>query len=166
MKTPQTNLTMNGVVSRHSSVNLHLQANDLREVDAIAEMFRTPAPGETLQPLGLAGAATFQGYVQELYGGTAFGGAAHGDESSVQGNGLEGVQGRGGWEPLAIERAKCRAGPLLPWTHITFKCERGGLSKWSFTENSPLQVQLNASQIDITDPDPVGGGNRFPSPVL
>jgi translocation and assembly module TamB len=26
-----------------------------------------------------------------------------------------------------------------------------GLSKWSFTENSPLQLQLNASQVDIAD---------------
>jgi len=38
LRTPQTNLTMNGVVSKRSSLALRLQANDLREVATIANL--------------------------------------------------------------------------------------------------------------------------------
>ena len=66
MHTPQTNLTSgwNVVSDRSKSRHLHLQADDLREVETIADVFRTAPPGKALQPLGLAGTASFQGSVQ------------------------------------------------------------------------------------------------------
>ena len=41
---------------------------------------------------------------------------------------------------------------LEPASHgkITFDAS-AGLHKWAFTENSPLQVDLNATQLDIQD---------------
>src|SRR5215469_16731440 len=44
VRTPQTLLTMNGVMSKHSNVALKLQVNDLREIETVADLFRTPAP--------------------------------------------------------------------------------------------------------------------------
>ena len=41
-RTPQTNLNLNGTVSKSSSLAVQLQANDLREVESIADLFRTP----------------------------------------------------------------------------------------------------------------------------
>ncbi len=61
LQTPATNLTMNGVISKRSSLAVHLEANDLREVAAIAGLF---TPAATAQPLDLSGAASFQGTVQ------------------------------------------------------------------------------------------------------
>jgi translocation and assembly module TamB len=149
VKTSQTNLTMNGVVSKHSSVSLHLQANDLREVDALAEMFRTAPPGQTLQPLGLAGAATFQGNVQ---GSTA--------EPHLTGQlSATNLQYKGSsWKQfhsavdLSPSQVSLQHASLQPASHgdITFSAS-AGLSKWSLTENSPIQIQLNASQVDIED---------------
>jgi translocation and assembly module TamB len=149
VKMPQTNLTMNGVVSNHSSVSLHLQANDLREEDALAEMFRTPAPGQTLQPLGLAGAATFQGNVH----GSAAEPHLTGQLSATN------LQFKGsGWKvfraavDLSPSQLSLQSADLEPASHgrITFSAS-AGLSKWLFKENSPMQVQLNASEVDIAD---------------
>jgi translocation and assembly module TamB len=149
MKTPQTNLTMNGVVSKHSSVSLHLQANDLREVDALAVMFRTPAPGQTLQPLGLAGAATFQGNVQGSTAQPRLTGRLSATNLQFKGS---------SWKlfhsavDLSPSQLSLQLASLEPASHgdITFSASVG-LSKWSFTENSLIQVQLNASQVDIAD---------------
>src|SRR5262249_16293073 len=64
VRTPQTDLMMNGTISKRSSLAVRLQANDLREVATIANLFSTPKPGNAQQPLDLAGSATFQGNVQ------------------------------------------------------------------------------------------------------
>ena len=45
LRTPQTNLTMNGTISKRSSLALHLEANDLREVSTIAGLFSTAGFG-------------------------------------------------------------------------------------------------------------------------
>ena len=149
VKTPQTNLTMNGVVSQHSSVSIHLQANDLREEDAIAEMFRTAAPGQTLHPLGLAGAATFQGNVQGSTVAPHLTGQL--SATNLQYNGTT-------WKVFHSEvdaspsQISLQHGSLQSSPHgdVAFSASIG-LNKWAFTENSPIQIQLNASQIDIAD---------------
>ncbi len=45
-------LTMNGVVSQRSSLDLKFQSNNLSELETVADLFRTPAPGQPVQPLG------------------------------------------------------------------------------------------------------------------
>jgi translocation and assembly module TamB len=149
VKTPQTNLTMNGIVSNNSSVSLHLQSNDLREVDAIAEMFRTPAPGQTLRPLGLAGVATFQGSVQGSTSAPHLTGLL--TATNLQYNGTS-------WKvfhsnvDLSPSQMSLQSASLESASHgvITFSAS-AGLNKWSFDENSPIQIELNASQLNIED---------------
>jgi translocation and assembly module TamB len=149
VKTPQTNLTMNGVVSRHSSVSLNLQANDLREVDALAELFQTPAPGQTAQPLGLAGAATFQGNVRGSTAEPHLTGQLTATNLQYNGTNWKGLHSTVDLSPskLSLQQAS-----LQPASHgnITFSASTG-LSQWSFTENSLVQVQLNASEVNIAD---------------
>ena len=53
LKTPQTSLTLNGAVSDRSSLNVGLQANNLHELETIADIFRTPSPGQPAPALGL-----------------------------------------------------------------------------------------------------------------
>ena len=149
VKTPQTSLTLNGVVSRHSSVNVHLQANDLREVDALAEMFRAVEPGQTLQPLGLAGAATFQGNVQGSTAEPHLTGQLSATNLQYRGTGWKVFRAAVDGSPSQLSVQNAELDPVSHG-HITFSAS-AGLSNWSFTENSPLQVQLNASQLDIGD---------------
>jgi translocation and assembly module TamB len=149
VRTPQTNLTMNGTVSKHSSVSLQLQASDLREVDALAEVFRTSSPGQTIQPFGLAGAANFQGNVQ----GTAAEPHLTGQlaATNLQFNGSSWKVFRTAVD-LSPSRLSLQHADLEPASHgqITFSASTG-LSRWSFAENSPIEMKLNASQVDIAE---------------
>ena len=149
LHTPQTNLTMNGVIGKRSSLALHLQANDLREVATVANLFTTPQPGTSAPPLDLAGAATFQGSVQGSISAPHLTGQL--SASNLHVNGTD-------WRVL---RTNIDAGPsmvslqhadLEPQSHgrITFNASTG-LTRWSFTNTSPIQLELDASQINVAE---------------
>ncbi len=142
-------MTMNGVVSKHSSLSLNLQANDLREVDAIAEMFRTPAPGQTLQPLALSGTATLQGNVQGSTTEPHLTGQLSATNLQYEGTSWKVFRTAVDLSSsqLSLQHADLEASSH---GHIAFSASVG-LSKWSFTENSPVHLEMNASQVDIAN---------------
>lgn len=149
LRTPQTNLTMNGVVGKHSSLALHLQANDLKEAATIANLFRAPAANGAPQPLDLSGAATFQGNVSGSTSAPHLTGQLSATNLHVNGT---------DWKVFrtAIDASPSHAAlqnaDLEPRSRgrITLNASTG-LTKWSFTNNSPVQVELNASQLDVAD---------------
>jgi translocation and assembly module TamB len=147
LRTPQTNLTMNGVISKRSSLALHLQANDLREIVSIENMFRTPAPDGAPQPLELAGLATFRGNVQGSISAPHLAGQL--TASNLHVNGTDWKVFRSDVE-VSPSMASLQHADLEPETHgrITFNASTG-LANWSFTNDSPIQVELNASQMDV-----------------
>ena len=135
LHTPQTSLTMNGVVSDKSSLALQIQANDLREIETVAAIFQSSAPGTPLQPIGLAGTASFQGVVQgsvavpHLTGQLA--------AQNLQANGTT-------WKvlrthvDLSPSQISLQQGDLEPADQgkVTFNAT-AGLQKWSFSDASP-----------------------------
>ena len=149
VRTPQTSLTMNGVMSKHSNVVLALQANDLREIERIADLFRTPVPGQTLQPLGLAGKATFNGTL----GGSMTTPNLRGQlgVSNLQVYGTMWQVVRTGVD-ISPSVARLQNAVLEPPTQGRISMDASvGLRKWSFTNTSPIQVNLNASELNVTD---------------
>ena len=149
VRMPQTSLTMNGVMSKRSNVALKLQSNDLHEFETVADLFRTPAPGQTLQPLGLYGTAAFNG---TLGGSTA---APHLTGQLLASNlRIHGTE----WRVLRTgvdaspSLAKLENAVLEPASQGRISLNASvGLRKWSFTETSPVQINLNASQLNVTD---------------
>jgi translocation and assembly module TamB len=149
LRTPQSTLTMNGLVSQRSSLDLKFQSNNLSELEAIADVFRTPVPGQPMQPLGLAGTALFQGTVRGTTSAPHLTGQL--TASNFKFNGTE-------WRVLKTNvdaspsMASLQHADLEPASHgkITFDAS-AGLHKWSFTDASPLQVDLDASQLDVQD---------------
>jgi translocation and assembly module TamB len=144
LRTPQSTLTMNGIVSQRSRLDLKFQSNNLAELETIADLFRT-----SNQPLGLAGTALFQGTVRGTTSAPHLTGQLTASQFKV--NGTE-------WRVLRTNvdvnpsLASLQHADLEPASHgkITFDAS-AGLHKWAFTENSPLQVDLNATQLDIQD---------------
>ncbi len=144
LRTPQSTLTMNGIVSQRSRLDLKFQSNNLAELETIADLFRT-----SNQPLGLAGTALFQGTVRGTTSAPHLTGQLTASQFKV--NGTE-------WRVLRTNvdvnpsLASLQHADLEPASHgkITFDAS-AGLHKWTFTENSPLQVDLNATQLDIQD---------------
>jgi translocation and assembly module TamB len=145
LHTPATNLTMNGVISKKSSLAVHLQANDLREVVTIAGLFTTP----TAQPLDLSGAASFQGTVQGSMSAPHLTGQLAASNLHVNGTDWKVVRTGVDASPSS---ASLQHAELEPQTggRITFSASTG-LNKWSFTNASPIQVDLDASHMNIAD---------------
>ncbi len=149
LRTPQSTLTMNGVVSRRSSLDLKFQSNNLNELETVADVFRTAVPGQPVQPLGLAGRALFQGTVRGSTSAPHLAGQL--TASDFKFNGTE-------WRVLKTNveatpsMASLQHADLEPASHgkITFDAS-AGLHQWSFTDASPLQVDLDASQLDVQD---------------
>ncbi len=149
LHTPQTSLTLDGVMSENSQVVLKLQSNDLHELETVADLFRTPAPGQPLQPLGLAGTATFNG---QLGGSTAaphLKGQLQAANLHVHGTEWRSIRTGVDVSPsmAKIENAQLQ---LATQGQISLTAS-AGLDKWAFTETSPVQVNLDASQLNIED---------------
>ncbi len=144
LRTPQSTLTMNGVVSQRSSLEVRFQSNNLAELETVADLFTT-----STQPLGLAGTALFQGNVRGSLSAPHLTGQLTASQFKV--NGTE-------WRVLRTNvdvspsLASLQHADLEPASHgkITFDAS-AGLHKWAFTDSSPLQVNLNASQLDVQD---------------
>jgi translocation and assembly module TamB len=148
VRTAQTQLTLNGTVSQHSSLAIRLQANDLRELGTIANSFRAPSPNQ--QPIEASGTASFQGNVQRSTSAphltgqfTALNLHLNGSDWKVVRTGLDASPDHAALENADLEPASRGA--------ITLNA-RAGLKKWAFDENtSPVEAQIRASQIDLRD---------------
>lgn len=146
VRTPQTTLTMNGVLSQRSSLALHLQANDLREVSSIAELFSTAKPGQA-RALNLAGSATFTGKVQGSTTAPHLTGQLIASDLEV--NGTLWKVFRSGVE-VSPSEAKLVNAELEPQPKGRIQMNASaGLTRWAFSKTSPIQIDLTASKMDI-----------------
>jgi translocation and assembly module TamB len=145
LRTTSTNLTLNGTVSNNSSLAIRLQASDLSELAAIMNSFRPPAAGQ--KPLNLSGAATFQGNVRGSMSAPLLTGQLTATHLNLNGSEWKLVRTgvNAGPDHAALENAL-----LQPASRgqITVNA-RAGLNKWAFTKQSPVDAQVNASQIDL-----------------
>ncbi len=145
LRSSQSNLSLNGTVSRNSSLAVNLQASDLSEVATFANLFRAPAADGS--PLDLTGRASFQGIVRgstiapDLTGNLT--------AQNLEYNGTR-------WTSLqtGVELSPAQA----TLTNIRVQsADRGqiagsasiGLHDWSFTRQSAIQLELNASQLNV-----------------
>ena len=150
LRTPQTNIDLNGAISKNSSLSIRLQATDLREVESIADIFRTPtAPGQSPQQLGLAGTATFNGVVRGSTSAPHLTGQLVAQNLQVHGSSWKLIRSNIDASPSAVNLRNAELDPAAQG-HITLNAGLE-LHKWSFSKTSPIQLQLNAAQLNISD---------------
>jgi len=149
VRTPQTDLTMDGTIGSRSSLSLHLQANDLREVATIVDLFRSPQPGQSLQGLDLAGKASFQGNVQGSTTAPHLTGQLTADNLRFNGTTWKTIRTGVDVSPsqASLQHADLE---FASQGHITLNASTG-LTKWSFNNMSPIQADLNISQVNVPD---------------
>lgn len=149
LDTPQTSLDLNGTISEHSSLAVRLQANDLHEVDAVAELFRTSPPEKSIQPLGLSGTANFNGEIRGSTSAPHLTGQFVAQNLQFQGSAWKLIHTSIDLSPSALDLGHAE---LVPATQgrITMNAE-AQLHQWSFSSHSPVQIQLTASQLDIKE---------------
>lgn len=157
LRTTETSLTMNGTVSQHSSLAIRLQASDLRELSTIANMFSPPAQGK--QPLTLAGSATFAGNVQGSTAAPHLAGQLSATHLEVNGTAWKVFRAGVDASPSQAALRNAELDPE-PQGHIALNAS-ASLHKWAFSKTSPVNVDLNASQLDIASLEKMAG-QTFP----
>ncbi|MFZ1012571.1 MAG: translocation/assembly module TamB domain-containing protein, partial [Terracidiphilus sp.] len=154
-RTAHTNLGMNGTIGRQSRLNLDLQAGDLREVATIVDLFRAPTPGESTQPLDLAGTASFQGSIQGSTVAPRLTGQL--TAANLHFNGSDWKTLRTGID-AGPDHARLQHAELVPATRGSIQLDaRAVLKNWRFTNQNPVQIDLHASQMNIADLQKIAG---------
>ncbi len=141
----QTQIRLNGTISRSSSLTVSVQANDLREVATLADLVRTPKPGEP--NLDLSGRASFQGSVHGSLNApdvtgqfTAQNLTYNGTQWKLFRTGIAVSPSHASIENLRLDGTKHE--------QVTANAEVD-LHHWSPTGQSPMQLDLNVAQITM-----------------
>lgn len=145
VRLPQTSLNLNGTVSDHSSLQVGLQANDLHQLEILANEFS--APGKP--PLGLYGTASFNGAVTGSTAAPHLAGQLIASNLRVKGSAWRLLRTNVSASPSLASLSNGELDPLNRG-RITFNLS-AGLRKWSFSNTSPIQVALNANQMNVAD---------------
>jgi translocation and assembly module TamB len=162
LRTPQTSLTLNGTVSQHSSLAVEMQSADLHELETMANAFRSAQQGPPA--MGLYGTASFVASVRGSTSAPQINGQLNAANLRVHGTTWRLVRTN---VSLSPSQASLRNGDLeaAPRGRITFNLS-AGLKQWSFSETSPIQVTLNASQVNVGDLAKLAGSQAPVSGLL
>ena len=148
IRTPQTIINLNGTVSDRSALQIRMQANELHEIETLADMFQTPTKGQSApQPLNLYGTAIFNGTVTGTSSAPHLNGQLAANNLKVRGTSWRLLRTNVDVSP---SQASLQNGELDPADRgrITFGVSTG-LKNWSLAKTSPFSVNLNANQLNI-----------------
>lgn len=149
LRTPRTTVTLNGALGERSNLGIKVQAGDLSELESIADLFNPATANQPSKPLGLGGRAAFQGTVSGSTSVPHLKG--HLSASSLKFNGSE-------WKTLRADldinpsQVNVQNANIEPSSggSLTMNASTG-LSRWSFTKTSPIQIDAKALQLNIPD---------------
>ena len=141
---PQTFVHLNGTVSQRSTgLQVQFQSNDLGEIETVAEAF-----GATTAPLGLGGTATFTGTVRGSTETPQINGNLSAASLKVKGTEWRTLRMNVDASPSHVNVQNADIVPANNRGRIAFNGSVG-LDHWSYKESNPIQVDLNASQLDL-----------------
>jgi translocation and assembly module TamB len=157
LRTPQTDLTLNGTVGERAGLTVQLKSNDLRELETIADLVRPANPGETIQPLGLAGTAAFFGVVRGSTAAPDLTGRLTASNLQFKGTAWKLLRTNVELSPsiASLQHAEL---DFADHGQIAFNAS-AHLKKWAYTQESPIQIELHASQIDIASLQKIAGSS-------
>ena len=146
LKLPQTSVNLNGTVSqRAAGLQVQFQSNDLGEIETVADAF-----GATTQPLGLGGTASFNGTIRGSTSAPQINGQLSAASLKIKGTEWQSLRTNLDANPSHVSLQNADIVPANNRGHITFNAGVG-LDHWSYIESSPLQVDFNASQLDLAE---------------
>jgi translocation and assembly module TamB len=145
LRMPSANLTAQGTISDHSSLQLQVLAEDLHQLAVLASSFR---PGQTAPP-AVSGKATVSAVVQ---------GSVKQPNITAQLN-AQNLQVEGSeWKSARLD-LQANPSQLTVQNGSMINAHKGQatfsasvkLHNWSYQPNDPIQARLNAQQMRITD---------------
>ncbi len=146
---PQTSIDLSGTVSKRSALQVHVQANDLHELETVADLFNNPTPRQPTTPLNLRGTASFNGSVRGSTTAPQIAGQLNANNVQVRGSAFRTLRTSVQASPSLIS---LQNGYLEPAKQgrVTFSVQ-AGLQHWSYTPSSPIVANMNAGQLSLGD---------------
>jgi len=140
---PQTSLTMDGTVSQRSALNVRLQANDLHELETVADIFSPPS-----HPLSLHGSASFNGTVRGSTSAPQISGQLNASNLEIRGSSFRVVRTAVQASPsqVSLQNGDLEIGNQRG--RVTFNLQTG-LHDWSHLPSSPFTAKITATQVSI-----------------
>jgi translocation and assembly module TamB len=144
LKLPQTTVNLNGMIGRRAAgLQVQFQSNDLGEIETLADAF-----GATSQPLGLGGTATFNGTVRGSTTAPQVNGQLSAASLKVKGTEWQSLRTTIDADPSHVTLQNADIVPMNNRGRIAFDASIG-LDHWSYMDTSPIQLNVNASQLDL-----------------
>jgi translocation and assembly module TamB len=153
LRVANTDIVLNGVVSRQSNLNIDLNAKDLHELTLLASAFSgansassTPSASA---PYDLRGAAHFTGQVTGPTADPRIRGQVSASNLEVQGS---------KWRVLRVNLDAASSGVRFQNGYLQ-SAQQGeisfsgstGLQRWSFRPDSPLSLQTKVTKLSVAD---------------
>jgi translocation and assembly module TamB len=149
LRTPQTALTLDGVIGARSNLQVELQAHALQEVETLASIFRTVPPGEQPRPLGLQGTASFAGNLGGTLQNPEVRGQFTARDLRVRDSQFRLLRGEINASPSQVnlenvELDPVSGGKLTGDLHAALK-------GWSYAADNSLAISAHASRLSVAD---------------
>ena len=154
IRTPQTSINLDGTVSTSSQLQIHVSSRDLHELELLADNFRS-APTESSEPLGLYGSAQMNASLTGSLQKPQIKGRLEADNLRVKGSSWKILRTDISANPssAALENGELQA---VKQGSFSFNVQ-AGLKDWSYTDSSPIKVNLSASRVSLEDLEKLAG---------
>src|SRR5581483_3432034 len=159
---PHASIDLNGTISQRSALQVHVKSTDLSDVDTITAVFRNAQ--RSGGPLGLRGTANFDGTVTGTTANLHAAGLLTATNLQVKGSSWRVLRTNVNVSP---SEAALTDGTLqsAKTGQVKFNVH-AGLKNWSYTADSPIQVRVVATQMQIGDLERIVGKEYPVSGVL
>jgi translocation and assembly module TamB len=150
IRTPQTNISLNGKISDRSQLQVAVRSNDLHELETLSAALQKPVPGQPpAQPLGLYGTANVNATVSGSLTAPQINGQMDARNFRVKGSSWKVLHTAFAANPSQVTLSN---GDLKAATQgrINFSAQ-ARLKNWAYTSSSPITANISGSQISIAD---------------
>lgn len=147
--TSETSLLLNGTAGKRSSIAVRLESSDLGEVAWLGSLFAKGSPKHGAGAFELAGRGSFRGNVSGVVTAPHMTGYVEASHLSVNGSNWKSFHANVGLNPSSLRIDK---GYLAPESQGSIRFSAGTtLHHWSFSKTNSIEVQLNTSNVKVSD---------------
>jgi len=150
LRTPNSEINLNGTLSDHSDLAITARSGDLHATDQLIAQVRkiaSPSP-KSVRTFGLGGTALFQGTIRGSTQSPVLSGRLSADRLSFQGAFFPHVQTQ---LNASSSRLSLTSGELQA-AHGSARFQAAvGLKNWTYNPSSPASLQLSADNMSVAD---------------
>ncbi len=143
IRTPQTQVKVNGAFGKGSALQLHFHSANLHELEALLP----PATAASLQNMGVAGTASFDGTLRQARGGVLLAGQLSASNLQLHGVVFPSLQTRVNYSPSSVSLNQGRLA-MANGGQLSFALQ-APLHNGSFVSTAPLQISATGSRLSL-----------------